>query len=124
MKLTTNIDKQETPTIEIIQQSKKEYTVKDSLGRTIVVQRPSWLKQCNFMKALGDRNVNDAYMQAISTLMFVKSLNGIPITLNNDLEIDKWLNELDFEGKVAVEKCLVESFKMPSQEEAKDEIKK
>jgi hypothetical protein len=129
-KLKLNINEGvETPSQTIVKQSLKEISVVDSLGRTIVVKRPSWFRQTEFLRALGKKSVdeegkrNDVYIDAISSVMFAKSIDGVLVTLNNELEISKWINELDIEGKMAIEKCLVENFIFPTAEAARDDIK-
>ena len=132
VKLSKHISKNniELPSDTIIRQSQKEVTTTDALGRTLVIKRPGWLKQSNFLRSLGKKALNDngeinsAYFNSISSIMFVKSVDGVPVTLNNDVEIDRWINELDIEGKDAVEKCLVENFILSNEQEVKEEIKK
>ena len=128
---TTPSDSVETPSQTIIKRSQKEYSVTDSLGRIIVVKVPSWLKRANFTKALGkkalneDGTINQLYYGSIMQVMFVKSVDNVPVTLNNEMEIDKWLNILDDEGRIAIEKGCTENFDQAIDEERlKQEIKK
>jgi hypothetical protein len=128
---TTASEGVETPSQMIVKRSQKEFSVVDSMGRTIVVKVPSWLKRANFTKALGknalneDGTINQLYYGSIMQVMFAKSVDGIPVTLNNEMEIDKWLNILDDEGRLAIEKCCAENFDQAIDEERlKQEIKK
>jgi len=127
MKLQTA--KPVTPSEEVMELAKKEFVIKDSKGRAIVIQRPNWLKQSNFIRVLGskalleDGRLNSAYIDSISSILYVKSLDGVSVTFNNDLEVDKWLNELDIEGKIAVEEAVIQNF-FKTTSQMRDDVKK
>lgn len=117
----------DSPTEEIIKKSTGEVTIIDSNNRAIVLRKPNVLAQYKLVKVVGgDTAKNDIYMAMILPLIYVVSIDGAPVSINSEKELDAVILRLGEHGIEAVMKGLQEHFaiNVASQEEANQEIKK
>jgi hypothetical protein len=118
----------ETLSQQIISKANKMVTITDDLGRLIVLKKPRYSNYLNLIKAIGpELSKNEAYLQHISLLSTVVSIDNQPMPLNSLNEIDFLVLKLeesnDALGKIS--KALVEEFNDASTaEEHKDALKK
>lgn len=60
----------------MIEKSRKTVEVTDSLGRKIVLRKPSRLEFGEFLSALGSESSNEAYLGWMLPTLFVFTING------------------------------------------------
>lgn len=115
-----------TPSEQIIDSSKKEVSVVDSKGRTLVLCEPSWFSRANFLGAIdADKSTKTAYLNMVSMLMYVVSIDKRPVVIKKQLDIDGYLKELDNAGFEAIGNTFLEHFSQGSDlDEEKEKIKK
>ncbi len=116
----------ETASEKIIRKARETFSVTDENGRVIQVRAPSYLEKTDFIAALGDRGTLDGYIAQVSPAMYVRSIDGDPVSFPTRLsDVRAILQRLDEEGAKAVIECVVEHImKETGQDEAKDRLKK
>lgn len=102
-----------TPTEHITQKTMKPVTITDSLGRIIVLQRPSVLKTMDIMDFLGEKSGNQGYLGVVFPFFFVTSISGIPQFLNSMLDLKALAEQLGHEGREAIMDALPVYFNIP-----------
>lgn len=119
---------QTTLSQEIIKKANKTVSVTDDLGRNIVLKKPRYSTYLDLIKAIGPELAkNEAYLQHISLLATVVSIDGQPMPLKSIIDIDylvKILEESDNALSV-ISKAVVETFASSgNEEEHKEALKK
>ncbi|WP_186251676.1 hypothetical protein [Burkholderia gladioli] len=68
-----------TPSQTVISQGASEVTVVDTAGRTIVLRKPGPLARLRFIDAMGESSANKLWAGTVWPLMFVLSIDGVPV---------------------------------------------
>jgi len=114
----------ESPTQEIIKSAAQITVIEDKKGRKITLKKPNVLMQYRLVEMMGDSSKNEVYMRMVLPLMFVQSIDGIPVSLNKKSEVEALIQRLD----EAVDDVIIavnEKFAArASEEEEKEKIKK
>jgi hypothetical protein len=118
----------ETLSQEIISKANKTVTITDDLGRTFVLKKPRYSSYLNLIKAVGSELAkNEAYLQHVSLLATVVSIDGQPMPLKNLIDIEhlvKVIEESD-DALSKISKAVVEAFtEHADQEEHNEALKK
>lgn len=115
-----------TASEKILRKSRETFSIKDELGRVLKVRAPSYLEKTDFIAALGERGALEGYITQVSPAMYVREIDGDPVTFPTRLsEVRALLQRLDEEGVTAVIKCVVENIMTnDGEKEAKDRLKK
>lgn len=115
-----------TPSEEIIQAQNQEFVVTDKRGRKITLKKPGILMQYKLVEILGDSSSNQRYLAMVMPLLFVTSIDNLPVhRLADKRQIDALLERLDEDGLSAVMEGVNENFNAAkTDEEYKEVIKK
>lgn len=118
----------ETPTQTIVRKANETHEIIDSLGRRIKIRKPGILDETKLIDLLGDSAKNIALMNYYPPLIYVSSIDDVPLFLGTTRrELDAALARLDREGIKAVGEGIQKYFSdmlVTSEEDAKDQIKK
>lgn len=79
-----------------------EFTTTDELGRTYVLKRPSYLKGLQLAKALGELAENTAYYNSVYYFTWIKSIDGMDVSIGSIMEIEALAQRIDHEGVIAI----------------------
>ena len=110
---------------EILSQSKNEIEVTDEAGRKIQLKKPGILAEFKLVKMLGDTAKNEVYMNMVLPLMYVSSIDGLPVALNSEKELEALIQRLDHQGIKAVVEAVMTNFaNQMNTDELRKEIKK
>jgi hypothetical protein len=85
-----------------------EFSVTDSLGRTYILKRPSYLKGLQLAKTLGDLADNNAYYNGVYYFTWIKSINGFEPPMGTVAEIEALAQKIDHEGIIAIREKVLE----------------
>jgi hypothetical protein len=86
----------ETLSQSIIKKANKTISIVDDLGRTIVLKKPKFSNYLNLLKALGtELSKNQAYVDNVSLVSTVVSINDQPMPLKTPIDIDYLIAELE-----------------------------
>lgn len=111
--------------LEVSQNKNKTVTITDSLGRIILLKKPSVLDQYRLVEILGaELSANQVYMGMVIPLLFVQSIDNIPVIFSKKTELEALIKRLDEEGIDSVVKAVNENFIAQNGEEEKEKIKK
>lgn len=115
-----------SPSEQIVNSSKKEISIVDKEGRTLVLCEPTWFARANFLGAIsGDKASNNAYLSVVSPLIYLVSINKQPVIITKQLDIDGYLKQLGNAGFEAIGNAMLEHFSSDSSlDEEKEKIKK
>jgi hypothetical protein len=109
-----------TPSEQIVRAANEEFSVTDSLGRTLVLKKPSVLAQFDLIEALGDLAKNDVYRVMCIPAIYVVSIDGaIAPPPSNKTQMRALISRLGEEGFAAVNKGIRERF--PQEEDSEDD---
>lgn len=123
MSKVTNV--QSSASEEILSQSKNEIEVIDETGRKINLKKPGILAEFKLVKMLGDTAKNEVYMNMVLPLMYVSSIDGLPVALNSEKELEALIQRLDHHGIKAVVEAVMTNFaNHANTDELRKEIKK
>jgi hypothetical protein len=102
----------DTPSAQIIKDAKREIDLPaDSQGRVITLAKPSVLGQFRLVKMLGQSAQNQAYMNMILPLIYVKAIDGEAQPFpNSEREIEALIVRLDEEGVANVGLAVMKHF--------------
>jgi hypothetical protein len=119
---------EETLSQSIIKKANKTISIVDDLGRTIVLKKPRYSSYLDLIKAVGSELAkNEAYLQHVSLLATVVSIDGQPMPLKNLIDIDHLVKVIE-ESEDAlpkISKAVVEAFTdHVNQEEHNEALKK
>lgn len=114
------ISKKGSPTAVLLESANKEFEIEDARGRKIIIKRPNVLTSHYFATLFKPEcALNQSFMMAMGSLMFVKSIDGEEIKpFRNETDVQVLLQTLDNDGKDAVDKCCFKEFIEPSMTEA------
>lgn len=119
---------EETLSKEIIKKANRTITIEDDLGRRIVLRKPKWSNYLNLLKALGtELSKNQAYVDNVSIVSTVVSIDEQPMPLKSTLDIDKLIEELEKSDNALplVAQTVIENFSdIKTIEEHNDAVKK
>lgn len=119
---------EETLSQKIISKANQTVSIIDDLGRTIVLKKPRYSGYLDLIKAIGPELAkNDAYLQHISLLATVVSIDGEPMPIKSTVDIDHLVKiiEESEDALAKISKAVVETFAGSlSQEEHKEALKK
>lgn len=115
-----------TPSDQIVNASKKEVAVIDKEGRTLVLCEPSWFTRAGFLGAIsGEKASNNAYLNIVSPLAYLVSIDKQPVVITKQLDIDGYLKQLGNSGFEAIGNAMIDYFSSNSSlDEEKEKIKK
>ncbi|MHB8914414.1 MAG: hypothetical protein ACYC4K_01225 [Thiobacillus sp.] len=117
--------KREMPSEQLIKQASAEVSVTDSKGRAIVLKKPGVLAQYRLIEVLADSAKNEVYMGMVLPLIYVASLDGVPVMQPaNKREVEALISRLDEEGIAAVMEGVQSNFGRSDAEADKDALKK
>jgi hypothetical protein len=91
-----------TPSAELVATAQSEAVVTDARGRAIKLRKPGVLAQYRLVETLGASASNQAYMGMVLPLIYVESIDGDPVSVNNKMQIEALIQRLDEEGIKAV----------------------
>jgi hypothetical protein len=92
----------------------KDITVTDARGRVIGLRKPPFLAQFRLIEAMGPSATNEAYMNSVSPVLYVASIDGDPVpTPTTKLQVEAILQRLDEDGYAAVFKGSMLHFQSP-----------
>jgi hypothetical protein len=119
---------EETLSQSIIKKANKTVTITDDLGRVIVLKKPRYGSYLDLIKAIGPELAkNEIYLQHISLLATVVSVDGQPMPIKSLIDIDhlvKVLEESD-DALPKISKAVVDAFtEHTTQEEHNEALKK
>lgn len=117
----------ETLSQEIIKKSNQTVTVTDDLGREIVLKKPKWSSYLNLLKALGtELSKNQAYIDNVSVISTIVSIDGNPVTLKSAVDIDYTIQMLEKSDNALplVVQTVIKEFNEHSTQEARNEALK
>lgn len=113
---------------EIIKKANKTITITDDLGRVIVLKKPKWSSYLNLLKALGtDLSKNQAYVDNVSIISAIVSINDQPMPLKSIVDIDYVIAELEKSDDALplIAQAVMENFSdIKSLEEHNEAVKK
>ncbi len=117
----------QSTTAAIIADARKEFEVKDSAGRTIVLRKPGVLAQFRTVEMVGGESAkNEVFMGMILPVTYVCRIDGVDVPHpNTRRELDALIQRLDEHGLSAVVEGVVKHFDAgKSPEDHKADIKK
>jgi hypothetical protein len=85
-----------------------EFETVDELGRKYVLRRPSYLKGLQLAKALGELAENTVYYQSVYYFSWIKSIDGVDVSIGSVLEIEALAARIDHEGVIAIREKIFE----------------
>lgn len=119
---------EETLSQQIIKNANKTVSITDDLGRVIVLRKPKFSNHLNLLKALGtELSKNQAYVDNVSIVSTVVSIDGQPMPLKGNVDIDHLILELERSDNALplVAQAVVENFSdFTTLEEHKEAVKK
>lgn len=97
-------------------------TVTDTRGRVITIAEPDFLAQFRLTEAVGGSATNEAYMNMVRPLLYVKAIDGDHVFApNSKREVEALIQRLGADGYNALAKGLMEDVEVeevqPSQAE-------
>ena len=117
-KITIKPPKGETPSEQIIKQATNEVTITDILNRVILLRKPNPLSQYRIVEAVGNSAENRVYMAMVLPLIYVASIDGLPVVMiNNKQQLEALIQRLDEDGISAVATAVQENFGSSSDQE-------
>jgi hypothetical protein len=114
---------------QIIIDANQEFDVFDSRGRKFTLKRPSYLKEMQFIEAMGQqaKDIDEYRMNAVF-LSYVSKIDGIPVPkVNTKQTLEALMERVDREGILCIVGGVKDNFlpdNLFSEEEQKQEIKK
>ncbi len=122
------VTKGESPSEAIINKANQNYTVQDSLGRSITFKSLTYTDSLLLLKALGRDSYNEALKISLTPVYAVVSIDGVKVPKDSFESLIALSTRLGQEGLEAVINGMLEAFPQlsddKSEEEVKDEIKK
>lgn len=119
---------EETLSQAIIKKANKTITITDDLGRSIILRKPKFSSYLNLLKALGNElSKNQAYVDNVSIVSTVVSIDGQPTPLKSSVDIDHLINDLEKSDDALplIAQTVMENFSDAlSPEEHKEAVKK
>jgi hypothetical protein len=119
---------EETLSQQIINKANKTVSIVDDLGRTIVLKKPKFSAYLDLLKALGSElSKNEAYVQNVSILSTVVSIDGKASTLKAVVDVDFLIRKLEESDDALpkISQAVIEHFSdFKTQSEYEEEIKK
>lgn len=112
------------PTDQVIAAATAEVEITDPKGHVIKLRKAGALAQFKFAEALGESASNGVCFRMAYPLVFIASIDGMPVSLRNKLQIEALLQRLDDDGLAAVSEAAVEHYGRQDPEADKDELKK
>ena len=113
------------PSEQIVRSANEEFSVTDSLGRSIVLKKPGVLAQFDLIEALGDLAKNDVYRMMCIPAIYVVSIDGaIAPPPTNKMQMRALIARLGEEGFVAIREAIKERFPQEDDAEEDDTVKK
>ena len=86
-------------------------SVTDATGRVIEVAEPDFLSQFRLTEAVGKSSGNEAYMNMIRPLLYVKSIGGQPVVPpQSKAEVESLIKRLGPDGYNALAEALVQKY--------------
>ena len=100
-----------SPSEQIVKAANPAITITDSLGRSIVINRPKPLDNLDFSKAAGGDKLNLLYLAEVAHLKFVREIDGDRVsTPSNELQLRALYQLLGDEGNAAVQAAVAEHY--------------
>lgn len=123
------VTKGESPSEAIINKANQNYTVDDSLGRSITFKALTYTDQLLLLKALGKDSYNEALKVSLTPVYAVVSIDGVRVAKDSFESLIALSTRLGQEGLEAVINGMIEAFPQLSDvtttaDEVKDSIKK
>lgn len=99
-----NVDAAASPSMRIIQEAAREFTVTDAAGRSLCLRRPGALDRLRLFKAVGPVLAsNDRYVGYAMLAMCVTSIDGVPQPApGNEGQLEALVQRLGDAGMVAI----------------------
>jgi len=92
----THEPKAETLSQEIIRKANRTVSITDDLGRVIVIRKPKFSNHLSLLKALGPELCdNKAYVDTVGIVSTVVSINGEPVYLKSQVDVDFLVKNLE-----------------------------
>ena len=93
--------------------------IQDSRGRKLILKRPNVLSQYRLVRILGaEAAANPTYGGMRMPLLFLQQLDGQPVSLTTQREIDLVIQQLDEDGLMALTNGVAEHFTPKDDEDA------
>jgi hypothetical protein len=93
--------------------------IEDSRGRKLILKRPNVLAQYRLVRTLGaEAAANPTYVGMLMPLLFLQQLDGNPVSLASQREIDLAIQQLDEDGLMALTEGVAEHFTPKDDEDA------
>ena len=100
-----------TKSQQIIEESNKTVTVIDALGRKIVLKRPDlYTVEIESFNLLDGEEPSRYALMNILKYLYIKSIDGNPITIKNKLELKAAMQQVGYVGQIALNNALQEHF--------------
>ena len=99
-------------------------TVTDKRGRVYTLKRPNVLAHLDLIEILGEAAQNQTYMAMVMPVLFIREIDGEPVTISSKREFRALIQQLDDDGLVTVATGMREHFMPASAEEAAGQAKK
>lgn len=100
----------------------KTVTIRDKQNRTIILKKPNAVQQFRLLELVGpEASKNQVYMNMALPILFIDSIDGVPVMMSTKGEFEALISRLDDEGILSVTNGVMENFK---ESEDKETIKK
>jgi hypothetical protein len=110
------------PSEEVIKVANAETTCTDARGRLITIAEPNFLAQFRLTEAVGASSSNEAYMNMVRPLLYVKSIDGERVSpMSSKREVEALIQKLGADGYSALAESLVNQFASNDAEASQDE---
>jgi hypothetical protein len=119
---------EETLSNQIISKANKTITITDDIGRSIVLKKPRYSSYLELIKAIGpELSKNETYLQHVSLLATIVSIDGQPMPLKNQIDIDYLVKKIEESDNALplISRAVVKEFtEHDNQEEHNEALKK
>lgn len=124
-KVTIKPQEAMTPSEAVVRAANEEFSITDSLGRTIVLKKPGVLAQFDLIEALGDLAKNDVYRVMCIPAIYVVSIDGsVAPPPSNRMQMRALISRLGEEGFSAINQAIKERFPQDGEDEDDEAVKK
>lgn len=90
--------------------NKQPIEITDATGRKIVIQNMDYLTQTRCAKILGPHSANANYIGLTLPLFYIRSIDGKPVAIKNEVQLENLIERLGTEGATAVTEGVVTNF--------------
>jgi hypothetical protein len=100
-----------TPTQAVIAKNQETFTVEYGGCHKLEVCRPNIIARHYFFTYFGENANNQIFMNIMTPLLYVKSIDGVPVDpITCESDAKALLQQLGDDGKDALDKCFLENY--------------